>query len=463
MENCKIYEDKRLDESLSELRKTLDKRFSDRQPLCFLHSFGCQQNVSDGEKIMEMLSRAGFGFTSETDNADLIIYNTCAVRENAEDRVFGVVGNLKHLKISNPDVVIGICGCMAQQESVCEKIKATYKQVDLVFGTFAYKQLFEMLNDIYAKNKRVFNINDYDSSICEELSQLRSDNVKASVPIMYGCNNFCTYCIVPYVRGRERSRHFNAVVSEVKALVDKGYKEITLLGQNVNSYEYGFPELLKAVDKIDGHFRVRFMSPHPKDATKELIDTIINSKHICKQLHLPLQAGSDRILKLMNRRYTVSDYLKIVDYARKISPGFCFSTDIIVGFPGETYDEFCMTKDLIKKVGYYNIYSFVYSKRNGTKACELEDNISTKEKGLWLRELLLEQRQTAVSINSRFIGEVKEVLVDGVSPSDKRFLAGKTDEGIIVEFEGDASIIGEFVNVKIIKAMNWALLGEIAV
>lgn len=462
MEKNSIYEDKHLEDSLNRLKAIISKRFVSQQPLCFLHSFGCQQNVSDGEKIKEMLSRSGYGFTNDTESADLIIYNTCAVRENAEDKVFGAVGNLKHLKEKKPEIIIGICGCMAQQETVCEKIKSTYKQVDLVFGTYAYKDLFDMLCEILTEHKRVFNIDEKSPEICEELTQLRSDNVKATVPIMYGCNNFCTYCVVPYVRGRERSRSFEAVVSEVKKLVSEGYKEIMLLGQNVNSYSYDFPELLREIDKIDGHFRIRFMSSHPKDATFELIDTILESKHICNQLHLPVQSGSDRILGLMNRRYTVSDYMKIIRYAREKSPDFCFSTDLIVGFPGETYEEFCETKSLIKEVGYYNIFSFVYSKRTGTKAAGFPDEISEKEKGLWLRELLLEQRETAQRINDGFLGKTKEVLVDGKSPSDSSLLCGKTDEGIIVEFEGCEELIGSFVNVKIIKAMNWALLGELA-
>ncbi len=456
------YSDKFLNSSLEKLKEIISVKFSERQPLCFLHSFGCQQNVSDGEKIKEMLSRAGYGFTDAAENADLIIYNTCAVRENAEDRVFGAIGNLKHLKEYRPDTIIGICGCMAQQEKICEKIRSTYRQVDIVFGTYAYKDLFDMLCDVLDKRKRVFNISENSDELCEELTQLRDDKVKASVPIMYGCNNFCTYCIVPYVRGRERSREFTAVVSEVKELVKQGYKEIMLLGQNVNSYSFGFSNLLREIDKIDGHFRVRFMSSHPKDASYELIDTIIESKHISKQLHLPVQAGSDRILSLMNRRYTVSDYMKIINYAREKYPDFCFSTDIIVGFPGESYEEFLMTKKLLKEVGYYNVFSFVYSKRTGTKAALMVDNISDKEKGQWLRELLLEQRETAQRINDKFLGITKEILVDGFSTSHPEYLCGKTDEGIIVEFKGDKCLIGEFINVKITKSMNWALLGELA-
>lgn len=461
LDNIFSYKNLQLESSKNRLINIIEKNFPDRQPLCFLHSFGCQQNVSDGEKIMEMLSRSGFGFTNETDNADLIIYNTCAVRENAEDRVLGAIGNLKHLKQQKPDVIISICGCMAQQEAVCKKIKETYRQVDLVFGTYAYSELFTMLSDVYENRNRVFNIEEKNGDICEEITQLRTDKIKATVPILYGCNNFCTYCIVPYVRGRERSRSVNAVVNEVKALVRQGYKEITLLGQNVNSYEYGFPQLLREIDKIDGHFRIRFMSPHPKDVSNELIDTILESKHICKQLHLPLQSGNDRILRLMNRKYTVSKYLDIVNYARSKKIDFCISTDLIVGFPGETYEEFCDTKEIVKKVGYYNIFSFVYSKRIGTKAADMEDNISDKQKGLWLRELLLEQRETATKINESFVGQIKEILVDGKSPTNEKLLAGKTEEGIIVEFEGDSSLAGEFVNVKIMKAMNWALSGEL--
>lgn len=462
MKNNLIYSDTDINSSLDRLKLLVVKRYSDRQPLCFLHSFGCQQNVSDGEKIKEMLSRAGYGFTNALDDADLIIYNTCAIRENAEDRVFGTIGNLKHIKNAKPDTVIGICGCMAQQDEIAEKIKNTYKQVDLVFGTYAYINLYNMLSDILEKRIRVFDLSLSDGVISEEFTQLRDDNVRATVPIMYGCNNFCTYCIVPYVRGRERSRSVDSVVNEVRGLVSRGYREITLLGQNVNSYSFGFPELLKEIDKIDGRYRIRFVSSHPKDATKELIDVIVNSKHISKQLHLPVQAGSDRILSLMNRKYSVNSYLEIIDYARSIYKDFCFSTDLIVGFPSETYEEFCETKELIKRVEYYNIFSYVYSMRKGTKASEMSDNISVKDKGLWLRELILEQRETAQTINKRFIGKTLEVLVDRLSESNSNHLIGKADEGIIVEFEGTADLIGEFVNVEIINAMNWAVLGKLA-
>jgi len=434
-----------------------------RVPLAYVHSFGCQQNVSDGERIMGRLDEIGYGFTKDVNKADLIILNTCAVRENAENTVFGKLGDLKHLKEQNPDLIIGVCGCMAQQEHIAQKIKDTYRQVDLVFGTFSYNELYSMLAQIVKDRKRVFDISDKPVDADEDFVQLRENSFQAFVPIMYGCNNFCTYCIVPYVRGRERSRSPQSVIAEVKELVEKGYKEITLLGQNVNSYSYGFPALLKEIDSIDGDFRVRFMSSHPKDASKKLIDTILSFNKICKHLHLPVQSGCDRVLKAMNRKYTVHQYLDIINYARAKSPEFSFTTDIIVGFPGETYEEFCMTKELLKKVKYDNIYSFVYSKRSGTKAAEMDDNISTAQKGQWLRELLLEQRETVSEWFSRFIGKTARVLVEGEGRTAEGYLTGKNDEAIIVEFMGDKSLIGQFVNVKITKAHNWALEGEIIV
>ena len=430
-------------------------------PLAYVHSFGCQQNVSDGEKLKGQLSGIGYDFTDDIAKAQLILLNTCAVRENAEDKVFGTLGDLKHLKEQNPDTVIAVCGCMAQQKHVAEKIKSTYRQVDLVFGTFAYNDFYQMLFEVLTNRTRIFNQSEKPSDIDEGFTQLRSDKLRAFIPIMYGCNNFCTYCIVPYVRGRERSRKPDSVIDEITTLVSQGYKEITLLGQNVNSYSYGFSELLKEADRIPGKFRIRFMSSHPKDAGKELIDTILESEKVCKCLHLPLQSGSDRILKLMNRRYDTKQYLDIINYARSKAPEFSFSTDIIVGFPGETYEEFCETKELVKSIKYDNIYSFVYSRRSGTKAAELEDSISDKQKGLWLRELLLEQREVSSQWLSRFVGKTVEVLAEGEGRTGEDYLTGKNDEGIIVEFKADKKYIGEFVQVRITKAMNWALEGEL--
>ena len=435
------------------------ERFEGHKPLALIHSFGCQQNVSDGEKLKGMLSAIGFAFTDKTEEAELIIYNTCAVRENAEDRVFGNLGQLKKLKEKKPELIIGICGCMAQQKHVAEKIKESYRYVDLVFGTFAYGDFYEMLSEIVFEHKRVFNQSDRYGDINEDLVQLRDDKIKAFVPIMYGCNNFCTYCIVPYVRGRERSRKPERVLEEVRGLVTQGYKEIMLLGQNVNSYSYGFTELLRAVNEIEGDFRVHFMSSHPKDASRELIDTILECDKICTHLHLPVQAGSDRILKAMNRRYTVDKYMEIIDYARSKAPDFSFTTDLIVGFPGESYEEFCMTKDVIKKVKYDNIYSFVYSRRSGTPAAKLPDDISDKQKGLWLRELILEQREVTSEWLGRFVGRTLRVLPTGEGRKGEGWLTGKSDEDIIVEFQGDKSLVGKFVSVRAVKAMNWALEG----
>ena len=451
-------------EAVSQLCGWTEKYRTERghAPLAYVHSYGCQQNVSDGEKIKGMLAKAGYGFTDDTSQAQLIILNTCAVRENAEDRVFGTIGNLKKLKEDNKDLVIGICGCMAQEEHVADKIKESYRQVDLVFGTFAYNDMYSMLWEVISKRRRLFNQSEVCTEIDESMTQLREDKVRAFVPIMYGCNNFCTYCIVPYVRGRERSRKPEAVIAEVRQLVEDGCKEITLLGQNVNSYAYGFPQLLRELDKIEGKFRIRFMSSHPKDATKELIDAIIDCEHVCTHLHLPVQAGCDRVLKTMNRRYTVEKYMEMIDYARSRVPGFSFTTDLIVGFPGESYEEFCETKELIKRVKYDNIYSFVYSRRSGTPAAEMEDNVSDKQKGLWLRELLLEQREITSEWFGRFVGKTVEVLIEGEGRTGEGWLTGKNDENIIVEVEADKKYIGEFVKVRITKAMNWALSGELA-
>lgn len=432
----------------------------DKRPKAYTHTFGCQQNEADTERIRGMLSEMGYEMTDTPDEADFILFNTCAVREHAEDRAFGNVGALRHLKKERPGIVIAMCGCMAQQEKNVEKIKKSYPQVNLLFGTHALWRFPSLLYRVLTEKKRVFDIGGEDD-IAEGLPVLRAKGAKAWLSIMYGCNNFCTYCIVPYVRGRERSRKPESVIAEVKALVKNGYKEITLLGQNVNSYSYGFPELLRELDKIEGDFRIRFMSSHPKDASHELIDAILECKKVCKHLHLPVQAGSDRILKLMNRRYTTADYLKIIDYARSKDPEFSFTTDLIVGFPSETYEEFCETKELIKKVKYDNIYSFVYSRRSGTKAAEMEDHISDKQKGLWLRELLLEQREVSTAWLSRFVGRTVTVLPTGEGRTGADYLTGKSDEDMIVEVKADKKYIGKFIQVRITKAMNWALKGEL--
>lgn len=437
----------------------------DRKRLAYVRSFGCQLNVSDGEKIKGLLKKAGYDFTDDEHEADIIILNTCAVRESAEDRVFGIIGSMKKLKEENPSLIIGISGCMTAQEHVAEKIKKSYPQVDFVMGTSAINSLPSLLLECLKGKKFSADISEYDD-FSEQTEQVRESIFKASVPIMFGCNNFCTYCIVPYVRGRERSRLPEDIINEVKNLVDSGYKEIMLLGQNVNSYGkdlkngISFPALLRELNKINGDFIIRFMSSHPKDASHELIDTIFECNKVANHLHLPVQSGSNTVLDRMNRRYTVEKYLETVEYIRKKSPDFSLTTDLIVGFPNETDDEFNSTLDLIKKVKYDNIYSFIYSRRTGTKASEIVDTISETVKGKRMRELLEVQREISTENYKRFIGRKMRVLVDSVSKKREGYVTGKSDEFIIVEFKGDKSLIGQFVETEITDAMNWAVTGK---
>lgn len=438
----------------------------DSQFMAYVHTFGCQLNFSEGEKIKGLLAQMGYGLTNIPDNADIIIFNTCAVRENAEDRVFGQIGAIKRFKKTNPNLIIGLSGCMAQEKHVCDKIKKSYPYVDIVFGTSAMDKFPKLLFDILNGKKHAFDTTEYGDIIDESFNQVRDSKIFASVPIMYGCNNFCTYCIVPYVRGRERSRKSETIINEVTQLVNNGYKEIMLLGQNVNSYgndlddEISFPELLREINAIDGDFIVRFMSSHPKDATTELIDTIFDYDKIGKHLHLPVQCGSNSILKAMNRRYTVEKYLEIIDYARSKCEDFSFTTDIIIGFPNETDEDFQSTVDLIKRVKYDNIYSFIYSKRSGTKASLIDDKISDETKGKRMRDFLAVQRDITDKSYKRFIGRTMRVLVSGEGKTEGT-LTGKSSEYIIVEFVGNKSLIGQFVNVKITQSRNWSVFGEL--
>ncbi|MBR4112721.1 MAG: tRNA (N6-isopentenyl adenosine(37)-C2)-methylthiotransferase MiaB [Ruminiclostridium sp.] len=436
----------------------------DHVPLAYTHSYGCQQNVSDGEKINGMLYRMGYDITDDPEKADFILYNTCAVRENAENRVFGNLGALKHLKNRNPDLIIAVCGCMVQQEHIAERIKKTFPFVDLVFGTHVLHRFPEFLYSIFEKGKRVFELPQCDGVICEGIPVKRDSRFRASVPIMYGCNNFCTYCIVPYVRGRERSRAPGEIISEVKELIEKGYKEILLLGQNVNSYDgngMNFSGLLRELDSIDGDFVINFMTSHPKDCSHELIDTIADSRHISWHLHLPVQSGSDRILKLMNRHYDVAHYMELVEYARKRIPDIQLTTDIIVGFPGETYEDFTETLELMRKVKYDSAFTFIYSKREGTKAAEMDDPVSDEEKGKWFRELLEVQGECGDEAYKKYVGQTMRILCEGRGRTDESLYTGKSRQNIIVDFNGNEQHIGQFVDVKITRALNWALVGEI--
>ena len=439
---------------------------SDEQPLAMVQSFGCQLNMTDGEKLKWLLLSMGYGLTEEPEQADLILLNTCAVREHAEDRVFGHLGQLKPYKQKKPGLIIGLCGCMTAEEPVREKLKASYPYVNLVVGTGALERLPAMLLEILGGKKHSVDAT-VQSSPSEELSQVRSCSFKASVPIMYGCNNFCTYCIVPYVRGRERSRDPKIIEQQVRELVSQGCKEIFLLGQNVNSYGKDlpdgirFPELLRRLDAIEGEYWIRFMSSHPKDATPELIDVICDSRHVEKHLHLPVQSGSDSILHAMNRCYTVEKYLETVRYARSRVPDFALTTDIIVGFPNETDEEFSATLGLLEQVGYDNVYSFIYSPRSGTKAAQIADHTPAQVKTARMQQLLAQQRETSTRLYRRFLGKTMQVLFEGVSRKGEPWLTGKSTEGVIVEAKGDPSRIGTFADVHIEETKNWAVLGTI--
>ena len=448
---------------IDEVRKIFSER--EAPPLCCVHSYGCQQNVSDGEKLLGQLSLMGCGVTDDMTAADIIILNTCAVRENAELKVYGNIGELKRLKEQKPNMIIAVGGCMGQESKTAEKIKKSYRHVDIVFGTFAAKELPRLIYEALTQRRLIVDTAERNTECFEDIPAVRNEKYKAGVSIMYGCNNFCSYCIVPYVRGRERSREPEKIIEEIKRLADSGCKEIMLLGQNVNSYGRGldekidFPELLRRIDGIDGDFRVRFMSPHPKDATNEFFDVIAESKKICRSVHLPLQSGSDRILKEMNRRYTAEKYMDMVSYARKVMPGLSISTDIIVGFPNETYEDFLQTLDIVKAVKYDNIFSFIYSKRTGTKAADIIDRTSEEDKGKWFRELLAVQREISEEHYRRFMGAEFDVLFDGTYKEE--FISGKSGEFIITLVKGSADLIGTMRKVRVTKTHNWAVEGEI--
>ncbi len=437
-----------------------------QQPLAYLHSFGCQLNVADGEKLCGILRQMGYGFTEDIEKASLILYNTCAVRENAEDRVFGTLGSIKKRKRENPALIICVTGCMTAQQQVADKIRESYRHVDIVLGTSAVSRLAQML---YAHMHGVRYAQDIEiyTDIPEGLEAMRESSFKASVPIMYGCNNFCTYCIVPYVRGRERSRKPEHIIDEVRSLVAQGYKEIMLLGQNVNSYgkdlENGmdFPTLLRELDKLEGEFWIRFMSSHPKDATKEMMDALIECEHLAKHLHLPVQSGSDDVLQRMNRRYTVEKYLEKVRYIRSLDAEFSLTTDLIVGFPDETAEDFEGTLSLMREVRYDNVYSFIYSKRTGTKAAVMPDAVSDAEKSVRMQRLLALQREISVENNRRFLGRTMRVLADGRSRKRPEMLTGRSSENMLVEFAGDETLIGTFVDVRITETHNGQVTGVV--
>ncbi|WML35005.1 tRNA (N6-isopentenyl adenosine(37)-C2)-methylthiotransferase MiaB [Clostridium sp. OS1-26] len=432
----------------------------------YLETWGCQMNEEDSEKLSGMLKKIGYGRTNNKHNADLIIFNTCCVRENAELKVYGNLGALKKLKENNPELVIAVCGCMMQQKDMAESILKKFPFVDIIFGTHNAYKFPEYLNRVKQEGKSVIEIQDKEEGIVEGIPVDRESDVKAFVTIMYGCNNFCTYCIVPYVRGRERSRKPEDIEKEIGELVALGYKEITLLGQNVNSYgkdlepRLTFAELLRRINNIEGLERVRFMTSHPKDLTQDVIDAIAECDKLCEYIHLPVQSGSSRILKRMNRSYTKEQYLELMDRIKKTIPDVAISTDIIVGFPGETEEDFEETLDLARKVQYDSAFTFIYSKRKGTPADEMEDQISDDIKHDRFNRLIEVINESSANKNKEYQGRTVEVLVEGLSKNDEEKLMGRTRTGKLVNLAGEKDSIGKLVNVKIIKANSFSLVGE---
>lgn len=466
------YERKLID--ISEIRRQEDicrrlaARFAaeGRTMLAMVDTYGCQQNEADSEKLRGYLAEMGFGFTEDEFAADIVLVNTCAVREHAEMRVLGNVGALNHSKKAKPGQIIAVCGCMVQQEHMAQKIKMSYPVVDLVFGPHELWRFPELLERVLDSGKRVFSTADDTGSVAEGIPTARVDKVKAWLSIMYGCNNFCTYCIVPYVRGRERSRRPEDVVAEARELIEAGYKEITLLGQNVNSYgrdlggEVDFADLIRMIDAIPGDYLIRFMTSHPKDATEKLFKTMAECRHCAHQLHLPVQSGSDRILKAMNRSYDSEKYLRQVELARSYMPDLVLTTDIIVGFPGETDEDFEDTIRLVERVRYDAMFTFIYSKRVGTPAATMPDPYTREQKQVHFDRLMDVSNRISGEKHKEYEGQTLRVLVDGETGRDEYNLSSRTNGGRLVHLRGDTGLIGRFIDVKITASNTWALYGE---
>lgn len=433
-------------------------------PKAYVETYGCQQNEADSERIRGMLSDAGYAICNEAEGADVVIMNTCAIREHAEQRVFGNLGALTHTKRRHPGQKIFLCGCMAGQEQVVERIRKSYPHVDGVFSTHHLWQFPSILYQVLTTKKRVFSTVDEPGSIAEGLPVVRSNSLKGWVSIMYGCNNFCTYCIVPYVRGRERSRMPEDILAECKDLIAAGCKEITLLGQNVNSYgkdleaNIDFSDLLAQIAQLDGEFLIRFMTSHPRDAGKKLFDTMAAYPKIAKQLHLPFQSGSSRVLKAMNRHYDREKYLELVNYAKSVMPDLVLTSDVIVGFPGETSDEFEETLTLIQQVRYDALFTFIFSPRAGTPAAEMEDPTPKEEKTARFDRLCNLQNSISEEIHKAYVGKHMRVLIDGV---DGEHLTARTEGGRLVRLTGDEQLIGTYATVTITGSNTWSLIGAL--
>jgi len=431
-------------------------------PLAYVETYGCQQNEADSERIRGLLSQCGYAITDSAEGADVVVMNTCAIREHAEQRVFGNLGALTHTKRRHPRQKIFLCGCMAGQDHVVQRIKKSYPHVDGVFSTHHLWQFAELLYRVLTTGKRSYFVEDEAGSIAEGLPQLRDSTLKAWVSIMYGCNNFCTYCIVPYVRGRERSRKSEDILAECRHLIENGCKDITLLGQNVNSYgkdlqeDIDFADLLKQITQLPGDFLIRFMTSHPRDASKKLFDTMAASSKIAKQLHLPFQSGSSRVLKAMNRHYDREAYLEKVLYAKSVMPDLVLTSDVIVGFPGETEEEFEETLSLISQVHYDSLFTFIFSPRAGTPAATMEDPTPKEEKNRRFDKLCQLQNSISEQIHQGYVGQTMRCLVDG---KDKDMLTARTEGGRLVRFPGDTALIGSFVSITVTGATTWSLTG----
>ncbi len=439
-----------------------------RAPTALVDTFGCQQNVADGETLAGMLAEMGFEPAADAAGADVVLLNTCAIREHAEKRVFGALGELTHTKEANPEQIIVLCGCMAQQKRIADKVRESYRHVDLVLGPQAEWRLPELLYGVLAQHKRAFSVDDEHGRIAEGLPVKRDGTVRAWVSIMYGCNNFCSYCIVPYVRGRERSREPEKIVTECRELIEAGYKEIYLLGQNVNSYGndlgngWDFADLLAAVDAIPGDYWLRFMSSQPKDATPKLFETMARCTHVAKSLHLPVQSGNDRVLRAMRRPYTRESYKALIDAARRAMPELVLTSDVIIGFPGETEEEAMDTVSLVEELRFDALFTFIFSPRPGTPAAEMDDPVPRAEKQRWFDKLLDVQNAYSAEKHASYVGKTLRVLVDGESGDTDYPLSCRTEGNRLVRLRGDKSLIGTFTDAKITDSNTWALYGEVS-
>jgi tRNA-2-methylthio-N6-dimethylallyladenosine synthase len=451
--------------------RDLNSEKSGKPKFCYVETYGCQQNEADSEIIRGMAQEMGYRICDDAQDADLIVFNTCAIREHAEQRVFGNVGALLKYKRTKPELIIALCGCMAGEEHVAERIKKSFTHVSLVCNTHELWRFPEHLYKVLSSGKRVFAVGSSDGVVAEGMPAHRDNGVRGWLPIMYGCDNFCSYCIVPYVRGRERSRRPEEILSSAKKLLDAGCKDITLLGQNVNSYGKGkldcvdmdFPGLLRAVNALDGEFLIRFMTSHPKDAGDELFCAMRDCEKCAPHLHLPFQSGSDRILRLMNRGYTAGHYLELIKSAREKIPGLVLTSDVIVGFPGETEQDFEQTLELIEKVRFDALFTFIYSPRKGTKAAGFEDKTPREEKNRRFERLLEIQNKISAEKHAEYVGKTVRVLVDGAAKDKPRgYLSARTPGGRLVVFRGAKKLIGKFVDVKISGSTTWSLSGEAA-